>query len=66
MSLHNALEFEAIEIILEAVVGALLHLARKAFWPAPPPFPLLHVEPPGSFRRCMHTVRAWSRRLVWN
>ena len=22
----------------------LLHLARKAFWPAPPPFPLLHVD----------------------
>src|SRR5215207_10996246 len=22
----------------------LLHLARKAFWPAKPPFPLLHVD----------------------
>ncbi|KAB2850178.1 MAG: sulfate adenylyltransferase subunit CysD [Hyphomicrobiaceae bacterium] len=22
----------------------LLHLARKAFWPQPPPFPLLHVD----------------------
>ncbi len=22
----------------------MLHLARKAFWPAPPPFPLMHVD----------------------
>lgn len=24
--------------------GVMLHLARKAFYPAPPPFPLLHVD----------------------
>src|SRR5664280_2324409 len=24
--------------------AVLLHLARKAFWPAPVPFPLLHVD----------------------
>jgi sulfate adenylyltransferase subunit 2 len=24
--------------------GVLLHLARKAFYPAPPPFPLLHID----------------------
>jgi 3''-phosphoadenosine 5''-phosphosulfate sulfotransferase (PAPS reductase)/FAD synthetase and related enzymes len=24
--------------------SVLLHLARKAFWPAPIPFPLLHVD----------------------
>ena len=24
--------------------GVMLHLARKAFFPAPPPFPLLHVD----------------------
>jgi sulfate adenylyltransferase subunit 2 len=55
----NALESESIEIIREAVVAArnpvmmysvgkdssvMLHLARKAFYPAPPPFPLLHVD----------------------
>ncbi|MFC4621194.1 sulfate adenylyltransferase subunit CysD [Comamonas nitrativorans] len=53
------LESESIEIIREAVATArkpvmmysigkdssvMLHLARKAFWPAPPPFPLLHVD----------------------
>jgi sulfate adenylyltransferase subunit 2 len=55
----NPLESESIEIIREAVAGArlpvmlysigkdssvMLHLARKAFHPAPPPFPLLHVD----------------------
>lgn len=55
----NSLEAESIEIIREAVAVArnpammysvgkdssvLLHLARKAFFPAPPPFPLLHVD----------------------
>ncbi|MDQ5855420.1 MAG: sulfate adenylyltransferase subunit 2, partial [Actinomycetota bacterium] len=55
----TALESEAIHIIRE-VAGeldrpvllfsggkdstVLLHLARKAFWPAPVPFPLLHVD----------------------
>jgi sulfate adenylyltransferase subunit 2 len=53
------LEAESIHIIREAVAEAerpvmlysagkdssvLLHLARKAFHPAPPPFPLLHVD----------------------
>jgi sulfate adenylyltransferase subunit 2 len=28
----------------------LLHLARKAFYPARPPFPLLHVDPTWKFR----------------
>jgi sulfate adenylyltransferase subunit 2 len=55
----DALEAEAIEIFREAAANAarpvllysigkdssvLLHLARKAFHPAPPPFPLLHVD----------------------
>lgn len=59
MKFDTALESEAIEIIREAVAGAsnpvmmysigkdssvMLHLARKAFYPAPPPFPLLHVD----------------------
>ncbi|HEY0925471.1 sulfate adenylyltransferase subunit CysD [Brevundimonas sp.] len=53
------LEAEAVHIIRETVAGVerpvllfsagkdsavLLHLARKAFAPAPPPFPLLHVD----------------------
>jgi sulfate adenylyltransferase subunit 2 len=29
----------------------VLH-AVKAFYPSPPPFPLLHVDTPGSSRRC--------------
>ena len=64
-SLLPALESEAIEIIREAVATAarpvmlysigkdssvLLHLARKAFWPAPPPMPLLHVDTTWKFR----------------
>ena len=28
----------------------LLHLARKAFWPAKPPFPLLHIDTTWKFR----------------
>jgi len=53
------LEDESIHIIREAIAEAenpamlysvgkdssvMLHLARKAFYPAPPPFPLLHVD----------------------
>jgi sulfate adenylyltransferase subunit 2 len=30
--------------------AAMLHLARKAFHPAPPPFPLLHVDTTWKFR----------------
>ena len=59
------LEAESIEIIREAVANAhnpvllysigkdssvLLHLARKAFWPALPPFPLLHIDTKWKFR----------------
>jgi sulfate adenylyltransferase subunit 2 len=55
----HTLESESIEILREAVATArnpvmmysigkdssvMLHLARKAFHPAPPPFPLLHVD----------------------
>ena len=64
MSLRH-LESESIEILREAVAGAsrpvmlysigkdssvMLHLARKAFHPAPPPFPLLHVDTTWKFR----------------
>tara|TARA_A100000171_G_scaffold49512_1_gene58756 strand:- start:221 stop:1036 length:816 start_codon:yes stop_codon:yes gene_type:complete len=30
--------------------GVMLHLARKAFYPAPPPFPLLHVDTRWKFK----------------
>lgn len=61
----NHLEAESIEIIREAVATAqnpvmmysigkdssvMLHLARKAFYPAPPPFPLLHVDTGWKFK----------------
>ncbi len=59
------LEAEGIHIIREVVAqfdnpvmlysigkdsSVMLHLARKAFWPAPPPFPLLHVDTTWKFR----------------
>ena len=30
--------------------SVLLRLARKAFWPAAPPFPLLHIDTTWKFR----------------
>lgn len=59
------LEAESIHIMREVVAEAerpvmlysigkdsavMLHLARKAFYPAPPPFPLLHVDTCWKFR----------------
>jgi sulfate adenylyltransferase subunit 2 len=59
------LEAESIEIIREVAAefrkpvmlysigkdsSVMLHLARKAFFPAPPPFPLLHVDTTWKFR----------------
>src|SRR6266481_2554793 len=59
------LEAEGIHILREVVAEAekpvmlysigkdsacMLHLARKAFFPAPPPFPLLHVDTTWKFR----------------
>ncbi|MPZ84672.1 MAG: sulfate adenylyltransferase subunit CysD [Actinophytocola sp.] len=59
------LEAESIDILREAVAeserpvllysigkdsSTLLHLARKAFHPSPPPFPLLHVDTTWKFR----------------
>ena len=65
MTQLEALEAESIHILRAAVAGAqrpvilysagkdsavLLHLARKAFFPGPPPFPLLHVDTTWKFR----------------
>lgn len=59
------LEAESIHIIREVVAefdkpvmlysigkdsAVMLHLARKAFWPGKPPFPLLHVDTTWKFR----------------
>lgn len=67
----DALEAEAIHIFRECVAEVarpvllfsagkdsivMLHLARKAFWPAPPPFPLLHVDTGWKFQE-MYTLR---------
>ena len=61
----EALEAESIHIFRAALADAqrpvmlysagkdsavLLHLARKAFFPGPPPFPLLHVDTTWKFR----------------
>jgi sulfate adenylyltransferase subunit 2 len=66
------LEAESIHILREVVAEAdrpvmlysigkdsatMLHLARKAFHPAPPPFPLLHVDTTWKFRD-MYLMRA--------
>ena len=65
------LEAESIHIMREVVAEAtnpvmlysvgkdsavMLHLARKAFYPAPPPFPLLHVDTTWKFR-AMYDLR---------
>ncbi len=65
------LEAEAIHIMREVVAEAerpvmlysvgkdsavMLHLARKAFYPSPPPFPLLHVDTTWKFK-AMYDLR---------
>jgi sulfate adenylyltransferase subunit 2 len=79
------LEAESIHILREVVAEAenpvmlysigkdsavMLHLAKKAFYPAPPPFPLLHVDTTWKFR-AMYDMRESSAAaagmdlLVW-
>jgi sulfate adenylyltransferase subunit 2 len=70
------LEAEAIHIMREVVAEAdkpvmlysvgkdsavMLHLARKAFYPAPPPFPLLHIDTTWKFK-AMYALRAKAAR----
>ncbi|MDB2477578.1 phosphoadenosine phosphosulfate reductase family protein, partial [Alphaproteobacteria bacterium] len=65
------LEAESIEIMREVVAqaenpvmlysvgkdsAAMLHLAKKAFFPSPPPFPLLHVDTTWKFQE-MYKLR---------
>lgn len=70
------LEAEAIHIMREVVAEAekpvmlysvgkdsavMLHLARKAFYPSPPPFPLLHVDTTWKFKD-MYALREKAAR----
>ena len=67
----DRLEAESIHILREVVAEAakpvmlysvgkdsavMLHLARKAFYPSPPPFPLLHVDTTWKFK-AMYDLR---------
>ena len=38
--------------------SVMLHLAQKAFYPSPPPFPLMHVDTRWKFRE-MYLFRNW-------
>ncbi|MEP6784603.1 MAG: sulfate adenylyltransferase subunit CysD [Sphingomonadales bacterium] len=81
----DRLEAESIHILREVVAeterpvmlysigkdsAVMLHLAKKAFYPAPPPFPLLHVDTTWKFR-AMYDLReraaaaAGMELLVW-
>ncbi len=84
LSAHlKRLESEAIEIIREVAAtarnpvmlysigkdsGVLLHLAAKAFHPAPIPFPLLHVDTTWKFADMIRhrdaVVKAYGARLI--
>ena len=70
------LEAEAIHIMREVVAEAdkpvmlysvgkdsavMLHLARKAFYPSPPPFPLLHIDTTWKFQ-AMYALREKAAR----
>ncbi len=74
----DELEAEAIHIIREATAesdnpvllysigkdsSVLLHLARKAFYPAKPPFPLLHIDTTWKFREMIAFRDARVREL---
>src|SRR5215471_10148010 len=77
LSVLQRLEAESIHIIREAVAECarpvmlysigkdstvMLHLARKAFWPARLPFPLLHVDTTWKFRQMIEFRDAAARR----
>ena len=46
--------------------SVLLHLALKAFWPGPPPFPLLHVDTGWKFREMIAFRDRMARELNLN
>src|SRR5687768_4029133 len=72
------LEAESIDIMREAVAeserpvmlysigkdsSVMLHLAMKAFYPAKPPFPLLHVDTTWKFRDMIEFRGTMTRKL---
>jgi sulfate adenylyltransferase subunit 2 len=74
----DELEAEAIQILRETAASferpvlmysigkdstVLLHLALKAFWPAKPPFPLLHIDTTWKFREMIAFRDETARRL---
>jgi sulfate adenylyltransferase subunit 2 len=74
----DRLEAESIHIMREVVAecerpvmlysigkdsSVMLHLAMKAFWPAKPPFPLLHVDTTWKFREMITFRDETARRL---
>jgi sulfate adenylyltransferase subunit 2 len=74
----TTLEAESIQIFREVAAQAarpvllysigkdssvLLHLARKAFYPARPPFPLLHIDTTWKFRAMIAFRDATARRF---
>ncbi|MDR3078334.1 MAG: sulfate adenylyltransferase subunit CysD [Planctomycetota bacterium] len=74
----SALEAEAIHIFRETAAGfarpallysigkdssVLVHLARKAFFPAPVPFPVLHVDTTWKFREMIEFRERKTREL---
>jgi sulfate adenylyltransferase subunit 2 len=46
--------------------SAMLHVALKAFHPAPPPFPFLHVDTTWKFREMIHFRDETAKRLGLN
>src|SRR6516164_2246371 len=75
------LEAESIQIMREVVAetdrpvmlysigkdsSVMLHLARKAFYPALPPFPLLHVDTTWKFREMYEFRDRTARELRMN
>ena len=44
-------------------LSVLLHLARKAFFPSPPPFPLLHIDTTWKFREMIAFRDATAKQL---
>ncbi len=45
--------------------AVMLHLARKAFFPSVPPFPLLHVDTTWKFREMIAFRDAEAKRMGW-
>ena len=42
--------------------SVILHLARKAFYPSKPPFPLLHIDSTWEFREMIEFREKYARR----